>query len=865
MRKVLVIVESPAKAKTINKYLGKDYVVKSSLGHIRDLPTSRKIEKKNIYSHSGNAVNKNKNNINKSLISRMGIDPFNGWKANYRILPGKEKLVSALKILAEQSRFIYLATDLDREGEAIAWHLQEVIGGDKTRYKRIVFNEITKNSICQAFNHPSILNINRVYAQQARRFMDRIVGYMISPVLWKKIARGLSAGRVQSVAVRLVVEREREIKSFTPEEYWLLHAELSTLEGVSLRMQVTHQSRQAFSPSKESQINIALEVLKTACFKVTFCEDKRSIRNPSAPFITSTLQQASSTRLSFSVQHTMVMAQYLYEAGYITYMRTDSTNLSQDSLIMVRDYIEIVFGKQYLPQEKNLYNSAKNSHEAHEAIRPSDVKVLFSQLNDMPEDAKKLYKLIWSQFVSCQMIPAIYNTRTLIAEAANFTLKEKKRVLFFDGWTRLLSVTGECTDNKIFPIISVGSVLILQNLVPTQRFTKPPYRFSESLLVHDLEKRGIGRPSTYSSIISTIQERGYVRVENRRFYAEKIGEIVTDRLIDNFPDLMDYSFTANMEDSLDQVAHNQVEWKEVLDIFFLNFSKHLEKAEMNPEVGGMQPNKMVPTSIECPVCRSGMGIRTATTGVFLGCSSYALPAVSRCKKTINLIPDNVVFNDLENNEDKTHTFSIRRRCLLCNTIMDCYLIDYQRKLYICGQNPACNGYEIQYGEFKIQGRTDLSILCERCGSEMSMKVGRYGKYMACLNEHCKNTRKVLRNGNIAPPKLDPIPLPELLCQTSDAYFVLRQSASGIFLAANTFPRSRETRSPKVEELRLYRDRLPTNLHYLANAPVIDRDGNPSIVRFSRKNKTQFVLTEQNGKKTGWFAYFIDGRWQEVKR
>ncbi|VFP87964.1 type I DNA topoisomerase [Candidatus Erwinia haradaeae] len=863
MRKMLVIVESPAKAKTINQYLGKDYVVKSSLGHIRDLPTSSKREKKNLYSSSSDIVNKNKKDIKKSLVSRMGIDPFNNWKANYRVLPGKEKVVSSLQILAEQSDLIYLATDLDREGEAIAWHLQEVIGGDKSRYKRVVFNEITKNSICQAFNNPSVLNINRVYAQQARRFMDRIVGYMVSPVLWKKIARGLSAGRVQSVAVRLVVEREREIKSFSPTEYWLLYVELATAEGVHVRMQVTHQLKKVFSPSHRSQINVALGMLEVAYFIVTSCEDKYAIRNPSAPFITSTLQQAASTQLSFSVHHTMVMAQFLYEAGYITYMRTDSTNLSQDSLIMVRNYIKTEFGEQYLPQENHIYNSGERSHEAHEAIRPSDVEILFSHLHGMPEDAKKLYKLIWSQFVSCQMISAIYNTRTLIVEAANFTLKTKERILCFDGWTRLLPVVGNCMNNIVFPLIGIGSVLILQNLVPTQRFTKPPVRFSEALLVRDLEKRGIGRPSTYASIISTIQQRGYVRVENRRFYSEKIGEIVTDRLIDHFTDLMDYNFTAHMEDSLDQVAHNKIEWKEVLDNFFRDFSKNLEKAEMDPEIGGMKPNKIVLTSIECPLCRGQMGIRTAATGVFLGCSSYTLPSTVRCKQTINLIPDKIILNNLDHDKEENRTLHAIRHCILCNTIMDCYLIDDKNKIYICGQNPACNGYEIQSGKFQIEGYKELLVSCERCSSEMSMKIGRYGKYMDCLNAYCKNTRKVMKNGKLAPPKSDPVPLPELRCQTSDAYFVLRQSASGIFLAANTFPKSRETRSPKVEELRLYRDRLPETLHYLANAPTIDREGNKSIVCFSRKNKTQYVRTERNGKKTGWFAYFIDGQWKEV--
>ncbi|CCP03335.1 DNA topoisomerase I [Erwinia amylovora Ea644] len=561
----------------------------------------------------------------------------------------------------------------------------------------------------------------------------------------------------------------------------------------------------------------------------------------------------------------MMMAQRLYEAGHITYMRTDSTNLSQDALSMARGYIEEEFGAKYLPKTANLYSSKENSQEAHEAIRPSDVKVQSEQLKDMEADAQKLYQLIWRQFVACQMMPAQFDSTTLTVEAADFKLKAKGRTLRFDGWTRVMPALRKGDDDRTLPAVEVGSELSLQQLLPSQHFTKPPARFSEASLVRELEKRGIGRPSTYASIISTIQDRGYVKVESRRFYAEKMGEIVTDRLEENFRELMNYDFTAHMEDNLDKVANNQAQWKAVLDKFFGDFSQQLEQAEKDPEEGGMQPNQMVVTSIECPSCSRQMGIRTASTGVFLGCSGYALPPKERCKQTINLIPENEVLNILEGDDAETNALRARRRCGKCGTAMDSYLIDNQRKLHVCGNNPECDGYEIEQGEFRIKGYDGPVVECEKCGGEMHLKMGRFGKYMACTNDDCKNTRKILRNGDVAPPKEDPVPLPELPCEKSDAYFVLRDGAAGVFLAANTFPKSRETRAPRVEELQRFRDRLPEKLRYLADAPAEDAEGNKSVVRFSRKNKQQYVSTEKEGKATGWSAFYVDDKWEVAKK
>ncbi|WP_148875341.1 type I DNA topoisomerase [Serratia marcescens] len=865
MGKALVIVESPAKAKTINKYLGSDYVVKSSVGHIRDLPTSGSASKKSADSTEDKAKKKVKKDEKAALVNRMGVDPYHGWKAHYEILPGKEKVVAELKSLAENADHIYLATDLDREGEAIAWHLREVIGGDDKRFSRVVFNEITKNAIQQAFKQPGELNIDRVNAQQARRFMDRVVGYMVSPLLWKKIARGLSAGRVQSVAVRLVVERERDIKAFVPEEYWELHADLLAKGETALQMEVTHAHDKPFKPVNREQTHAAVKLLEKARYTVLDREDKPTSSKPGAPFITSTLQQAASTRLSFGVKKTMMMAQRLYEAGHITYMRTDSTNLSQDALNMVRGYIGDNFGDKYLPKAPNQYSSKENSQEAHEAIRPSDVNVLAEQLKDMEADAQKLYQLIWRQFVACQMTPAQYDSTTLTVKAGDYQLRAKGRTLRFDGWTKVMPALRKGDEDRTLPFVEIGSELDLQKLIPSQHFTKPPARYSEASLVKELEKRGIGRPSTYASIISTIQDRGYVRVESRRFYAEKMGEIVTDRLEENFRELMNYDFTARMEDGLDEVANNQAEWKAVLDEFFVDFSEQLETAEKDPEEGGMRPNQMVMTSIDCPTCGRKMGIRTASTGVFLGCSGYALPPKERCKTTINLVPEAEVLNILEGDDAETNALRARRRCQKCGTAMDSYLIDNQRKLHVCGNNPACDGYEIEEGEFRLKGYDGPVVECDKCGSEMHLKMGRFGKYMGCTNENCKNTRKILRNGDVAPPKEDPVPLPELPCEKSDAYFVLRDGAAGVFLAANTFPKSRETRAPLVEELARFKDRLPEKLRYLADAPVADAEGNKTLVRFSRKTKQQYVSSEKDGKATGWSAFYVDGKWVESKK
>ncbi|MCP5320879.1 MAG: type I DNA topoisomerase [Pseudomonadales bacterium] len=871
MGKALVIVESPAKAKTINKYLGRDFVVKSSIGHIRDLPVSgsasaadaaqrarsaaatRKMSEKEKLQHRADKARE-------QLVKRMGVDPAGGWRADYQILPGKEKVVAELRKAASAADAIYLATDLDREGEAIAWHLREAIGGDPQKYRRVVFNEITRSAIREAFERPAQIDIDRVNAQQARRFLDRVVGYMLSPLLWEKVARGLSAGRVQSVAVRLLVDREREIRAFVPEEYWEVHAETSTAAGASLRLEVRREGEHNFRPGNRAQAERAIAALQQARYVVKAREDKPARTRSSPPFITSTLQQAASTRLGFSVKKTMTLAQRLYEAGFITYMRTDSTNLSAEAVAACRDFIVGEHGPRYLPERPNVYASKSGAQEAHEAIRPSDVRLEPDALSGMERDAVRLYELVWRQFVACQMVPAEFLGTTLDVAAGDFELRARGRILRFDGFLRVLPLAGRKDEDVELPDVKVDEELRLLQLLPSQHFTKAPARYTEATLVRELEKRGIGRPSTYASIISTIQERGYARVESRRFYAEKLGDIVTDRLAEKFTNLMDYGFTANMEEFLDQIASGERDWIKVLDDFYADFSTRIEAAK--GAAGGMRGNEPVGTSIACPACGRPMQIRTGSTGVFLGCSGYALPPAERCKETINLVHGDEVVHDEgdEDEEAESRVLRTRHRCARCGTAMDSYLVDATRKLHVCGNNPDCPGYEIESGRFKLKGYEGPVIPCDKCGADMQLKTGRFGKYFGCTASGCNNTRKLLRNGQAAPPRMPPVPMPHLRCAKVDDFYVLRDGASGLFLAASRFPKNRETRAPLVEELRSVRDQIDPKHAYLLDAPARDDAGNPVQVRYSRKMRRQYVTSEVDGKPTGWRAYHRDGKW-----
>ena len=873
MSKSLVIVESPAKAKTINQYLGPEFIVKSSVGHIRDLPTSGSGTPADPRARAAAAAKTRKmapaekakykkKKAKQQLVNRMGINPDADWKANYQILPGKEKVVTELQKIAKTADTIYLATDLDREGEAIAWHLKESIGGDPERYKRVVFNEITKRAITEAFSKPGEVDMRYVEAQQARRFLDRVVGFMVSPLLWSKVARGLSAGRVQSVAVRLVVEREQEIRAFIPDEYWEVFANLQTASDAGLRCQVVRHAGSNFRPDNKADTDAALNVLEDAEYKVLKREGRPTSSNAKPPLITSTLQQAASTRLGFGVKKTMIMAQRLYEAGYITYMRTDSTHLSDDSIEMCRTYIADSFGGKYLMENPVRYSSKEGAQEAHEAIRPSDVRVSSGALQNVEEDAIRLYALIWQFFVACQMPPAKYLSSSIAIEAADFELRIKGRIMQFDGYLKVMPSKEE---DSILPDVEVGEKLALQQLEPFQNFTKPPARFTEASLVKELEKRGIGRPSTYASIISTIQDRGYVKVESKRFYALKMGDIVAERLVESFSELMNYDFTAKMEESLDEVAAGHTDWKKLLDNFYSGFTSQLATAEK--EDGGMRTNDPTNIDISCPKCNRPMQIRTASTGVFLGCSGYLLPPKERCKSTINLTPgDDAIRTDTAEEAEKQENILLRkkRRCKVCNTAMDAYLIDEDRKLHVCGNNPDCSGFEVEPGSFKIKGYDGPVIECDKCAADMQLKTGRFGKYFGCSSEDCKNTRKLLRSGEAAPPKMDPVPMPELICEKVEDHFILRDGASGLFLAASKFPRNRETRAPLVEELIPHREEIDPKYGFIMDAPTVDDAGNKTLVRYSRKTKEQYVQSELNKKATGWKAFYKNGKWEITK-
>ncbi len=869
MGKTLVIVESPAKAKTINKYLGSGYVVKSSFGHVRDLPVSAEEQSAAGKKKKAEPAPKKKGKVTAAakaakaqaaLIRRMGVDPEHDWEARYEVLPGKQKVLDELRGYAEKADAIYLATDLDREGEAIAWHLREAIGGDRKRFRRVKFAEITKNAILEAFKESGDLDMDRVNAQQARRFLDRVVGFMVSPLLWQKVARGLSAGRVQSVAVRLVVEREREIRAFIPDEYWELHADLATPDP--LRALVVKFKGEPYKPVNQAQTDAAMAALGPAAYRVASKDEKSQRSFPPAPLITSSLQGAASSRLGFSVRKTMTLAQRLYEAGHITYMRTDSTNLSVDAVAACRALLEQDYGPRYVPEKPNTYASKAGAQEAHEAIRPTNARVRAEDLSDVEADQVRLYDLIWRHFVACQMTPAEFDTTTITIAAADYELRANGRVLRFDGWQKVLPPAK--SDAAVLPQVVEGQDLKLVKLDPTQHFTKPPARFSEASLVKELEKRGIGRPSTYASIISTIQERGYAKLANRRFYAEKLGEIVTDRLQEGFTDLMDYGFTAAMEENLDQVAQAKENWKDLLDSFYKGFKAKLKAAKT-----GMRGNAPVETGIDCPKCGRKMAVRTARTGVFMSCTGYVLPPKERCTSTLNLVPGEEAVSagteDEEASAADVAALRAKKRCPKCGTAMDSYLLDERRKLHICGNNPDCTGTEVESGQFKLRGYEGPVIECDKCAAPMQLRTGRFGKYFGCTRyPDCSNTRKLLRNGQAAPPKTPPVPMPELACTKGPGYFVLRDGALGLFLAASTYPRVRETRAPLVADLVRHRAELDPKWAYLAGAPDKDPDGNATTLRFSRKTFEHYVRAEKDGEPTGWTAWLVDGVWTPRK-
>ncbi|MDE3269743.1 MAG: type I DNA topoisomerase, partial [Pseudomonadota bacterium] len=773
-----------------------------------------------------------------------------------------DKVLRELKKAAAGTEHIYLATDLDREGEAIAWHLREAIGGAKDRYKRVTFSEITQRAIAESFKDPQQINMNRVNAQQARRFLDRVVGYMVSPLLWKKIARGISAGRVQSVAVKLVAQREHEISAFKVEEFWVLFAHY----GEGIKAQVSKENGKTFRPPNAEVCREKMQRLQQYKHIVSACEQKTTQVRAPAPLETSSLQQAASTRLGFGVKKTMTIAQRLYEAGHITYMRTDSTSISKEALSACRAFIKKTYDAPYLPAQPNIYASSKQAQEAHEAIRPTNMLTTPQKFQDSDASVRRLYELIWQYFVASQMTPAQFDLTNITVTAGEFELKLRGRVLRFAGYQEVLKPMSANKDDEqiIVQELPEGKVLDLKKLEDVQKFTKPPPRYSESSLVRELKKVGIGRPSTYATTISTIQDRGYVKSEQRRFYLQKIGDIVTKRLDEHFKKLMDVGFTAEMEEQLDAIANGKVKWLEVLDEFYDDFRRTLHAAEE-----GMQPSLPTMIDLDCGKCQRKMMVRNASTGVFLGCSGYQLSPQERCKETINLIPDDEIIVAGDGNDDgEAKELRKRHRCSACDAAMTSYLIDKNKRLHLCSNHPDCEGFEVEHGEFKLKGYDGIVLECEKCGSEMHLRSGRFGKFFACTAyPTCQNTRKVLRNGEPAPPRADPVPMPDLKCEKSDGHFVLRDGAAGIFLASSNYPKSRETRAPLIEELLRYADQLDPKFSFFLDAPPTDDKGNKTVVRFSRKTKSYYLAAidrQRPGKqRSGWSAVWENGRWRTI--
>ncbi|MCA8917704.1 MAG: type I DNA topoisomerase [Planctomycetes bacterium] len=759
--KPLVIVESPAKAKTINRYLGGGYVVKASVGHVRDLPKSK-----------------------------LGIDVDQNFEPQYLTIRGKKDIIKELKTAAAKAKVVYLAPDPDREGEAIAWHLKEALGLEDDRAKRVTFNEITKKAIQHAFENPREIATNLVNAQQARRMLDRLVGYKLSPLLWKKVFRGLSAGRVQSVALRVVCEREREIMAFTPEEYWTVTAYLGKdqldeagKEGLAKFLEayhgVTREEESVASKSEDSDdedettpeaaatekprlpegvfhadlkqykgekpvlgsqgdVDALLGGISGKPFVVSKIEKKERRDRPRPPFITSTLQQAASTRLGFGARKTMQIAQRLYEGaelgedgptGLITYMRTDSLHLSDFAVNDAREMIEREFGEKYLPEKGVFYKSSKRAQAAHEAIRPSSVaRTPDSLAKYLEKDQLRLYTLIWERFVACQMNPAVYEVTTIDIEAGDALFRTSGKRLLFDGHARITGVKLD-KNEQLMPQLDEGEKLVDHRVQPDQHFTQPPPRYSEASLVKTLEKEGIGRPSTYASIIGTIQDRFYVRSDKRRLFATELGLLVNDMLVGNFQRIMQTDFTSKMEAQLDKIEDGELDWVEVLRNFYAIFAEELAEAEVNIEkVKGKVALDENGEPMPCPICGSEMIERWSRFGKFYGCTKFP-----DCKGTVPLNRDGKILR-------------VKKEDLECPECGKEMVVRMSRRgpFLGCSTFPECRGTKSLESEKSLrQLKTEAEfagLSCDKCGKPMNVKFFRGRPFIGCSGyPECKNT------------------------------------------------------------------------------------------------------------------------------
>lgn len=725
MPKSLVIVESPAKAKTIRKYLGPDFRVEASSGHLVDLPSRS-----------------------------LGVDIENGFVPDYTVIKGKSKYLDNLRRASRGAERIYLASDPDREGEAIAWHIADRLDL-WDRVHRVLIHEITEAGVRESMSRPVEIDRDRFESQQARRILDRIVGYQVSPVLWKTIKKGISAGRVQSVALKFVVEREREIEKFKPVEYWTLDAGLkrkedSEKEEFSAALH-SFEGKKARIENEEQSKRI-LDALSGKDFTVGSVEKKERRRRPLPPFITSTLQQDASKKIRFSVKRTMAVAQKLYEGvelgsegpvGLITYMRTDSVRISPNAVEEARSFISGRYGSGYVPKKPNLFKVKKAAQDAHECVRPTFPSREPEQLRGFLTDEQyKLYSLVWKRFIASQMTPAVYDQTRVDIAAGDGIFRATGNVMKFEGFTKVYEEAVERDEksradvkkdeNRRLPELSEGQVLDLLKLDPRQHFTQPPPRYSESSLVKELEEKGIGRPSTYASILSTIQDRGYVEREKGRFSPTDLGSLVNDFLVDKFPRIMNEEFTAQMENDLDRVEEGSVGWVDLLSGFYEGFSESLTLAERASE-------EQTLTDVECEECGSLMGVRLGRYGQFLACSNYP-----DCKNTK----------------------------------------DFRR----------------EDGKIVIEERTGPEICedvsCDKCGKPMVVKKGRYGEFLSCSGyPECKNSKQFERGEDgriIVKERTSPKIREDVSCEKCGKPMVVRSSRRGKFLGCSGYPRCRST-------------------------------------------------------------------------
>ena len=697
----LVIVESPSKAKTIGKYLGSGYEVVASMGHVRDLPKSK-----------------------------LGVDVEHGFQPDYQPIKGKEETITALKKAAKKSGKVYLATDPDREGEAISWHLKELLNIPDEKTYRVTFNEITKKVVNESIAAPRAIDQNLVDAQQARRILDRIVGYELSPLLWKKIRRGLSAGRVQSVATRLVVEREEEIRAFQPQEYWSIQVDLERVRpnlGGFQAMFYGREKKMELHSQEEAEAIVA--EVSAAPFSVSKVKRQEKLRNPAPPFTTSTLQQEASRKLNMTPARTMSIAQQLYEGvditgegtvGLITYMRTDSLRLSEEAIAAAKGFIETRYGKQYYPPQARHYKTKGSAQDAHEAIRPSDVNLVPDEIRkDLTSEQYKLYKLIWSRFLACQMASAVYDSVSIEAQSAGYTFRASHSELKFSGFTAVYEEGKDDEDEapqSPLPDLKEGEDLDLKKADKQQHFTQPPARYSEATLIRALEEKGIGRPSTYAPTISTILNREYVVKEGRALRPTPLGEVVTGLMKDKFQDIVDPTFTAQMEEELDKVEEGSVDWKKVLSAFYDDFEAELHKAEQELDGERIKVPDEVSEEI-CPQCGRNLVIKSGRFGRFLAC-----PGWPECDFTMPLVVE------MPGKCPKCGGRLLKRTGKSKKT-------GKQYTYYCCEHlNSKDESRRCDFMTWDVPVKDN----CPVCGWTMFKKSGRGFKKPFCINEQCSN-------------------------------------------------------------------------------------------------------------------------------